>query len=292
MSLDSKSLSEIVFSYSLDLSKLKFKNKGHLKERSFQKSLDKLLESYGSYGYQAYILFGNVQIRRTTNFNGEYVLYFPVKKIISEETIDIIFGDSPRYREIKESIDLINTYVKNGKKGKIYLPQILEDPTRREAEIDALVIARGYDGKLFLYNIELKGGLRENKNDKRYKKAHLQLFRSTDVLINALLEKEIISRDSEFYTFSTIYSRYKNNKGKFGTWYRTVYFFVYKGGYLYAYYVNDEDKSIEFQIPLSGLEMKKYANYSKKDFESSMKEGDIISYLLGLGNHKNYKKHR
>ena len=200
MSLDSKSLSEIVFSYSLDLSKLKFKNKGHLKERSFQKSLDKLLESYGSYGYQAYILLGNVQIRRTTNFNGEYVLYFPVKKIISEETIDIIFVDSPRYREIKESIDLINTYVKNGKKGKIYLPQILEDPTRREAEIDALVIARGYDGKLFLYNIELKGGLRENKNDKRYKKAHLQLFRSTDVLINALLEKEIISRDSEFYT--------------------------------------------------------------------------------------------
>ena len=116
MSLDSKSLSEIVFSYSLDLSKLKFKNKGHLKERSFQKSLDKLLESYGSYGYQAYILLGNVQIRHTTNFNGEYVLYFPVKKIISEETIDIIFVDSPRYREIKESIDLINTYVKNGKK--------------------------------------------------------------------------------------------------------------------------------------------------------------------------------
>jgi len=38
--------------------------------------------------------------------------------------------------------------------------------------------------------------------------------------------------------------------------------------------------------------MKKYANYSKKDFESSMKEGDIISYLLGLGNHKNYKKYR
>ncbi len=42
----------------------------------------------------------------------------------------------------------------------------------------------------------------KNENDERYKKAHLQLFRSTDILINALLETEIISKDSEFYTFS------------------------------------------------------------------------------------------
>jgi len=274
MSLDSKSLSEIVSSNSLDLSELKFKSKDPLGERSFQKRLDKLLESYGS---PAYILLGNLQIRRTINYNGGYVLYSPVEKIISKEMIKKIFGDSPRYKDIEDSIDI---YTKNG---ELYLPQRLKDHTIEEAEIDALVIARGYDGKLFLYNIELKRGLMKNENDERYKKAHLQLFRSTDVLINALLETEIISKDSEFYTFSILYSRY---------WHRTVYFFVYKNGNLYAYYLNNKYKSIEYQIPLNGLEMKKYANYSKKDFESSMKEGDIISYLLGLGNHKNYKKYR
>jgi len=274
MSLDSKSLYEIVSSHSLDLSELKFKSKGTLGERSFQKRLDKLLESYGGYGYQAYILLGNLQIRSTINYNKEYVLYSPVEKIISKKMIKIIFGDSPRYKEIEDSIDI---YAKNG---ELYLPQRLKDHTIGETEIDALVIARGYDGKLFLYNIELKRGL---MNDERYKKAHLQLFRSTDVLINALLETEIISKGSEFYTFSILYSRHGH---------RTVYFFVYKNKNLYAYYVNDEDKSIEYQIPLNGLEMKKYADYSKDDFEYSMEKRGIISYLLGLGNHKNYKKYR
>ncbi|AMD29626.1 hypothetical protein Nps_00690 [Candidatus Nanopusillus acidilobi] len=277
MSLDSKSLSEIVSLHSLDLSELKFKSKGPLGERSFQKRLDKLLESYGSYGILAYILLGNLQIRRTINYNGGYVLYSPVEKIISKEIIKIIFGDSPRYKEIEDSIDI---YTKNG---ELYLPQRLKDHTIGEAEIDALVIARGYDGKLFLYNIELKGGLMKNENDERYKKAHLQLFRSTDILINALLETEIISKDSEFYTFSILYSRY---------WYRTVYLFVYKNRNLYAYYVNNEDKSIEYQIPLNGLEMKKYADYNKDEFEYSMEKRGIILYLLGLGNHKNYKKYR
>ncbi|MFP3166853.1 MAG: hypothetical protein RXQ68_00260 [Candidatus Nanopusillus sp.] len=277
MSLDSKSLSEIIFSHSLDLSKLKFKSKYPLDERSFQERLDKLLESYGSYEYQAYILLGNLQIKRTINYNGEYLLYSPVEKIINKEKIKIIFGDSPRYKEIEDSIDI---YSKNG---ELYLPQRLEDHTIREAEIDALVIARGYNGKLFLYNIELKRGLRKNKNDERYKKAHLQLFRSTDVLINALLETGIISKDSEFYTFSILYSTY---------WYRIVYFFVYKNRNLYAYYVNNKDKSIEYQIPLNGLEMKKYADYSKDEFEYSMEKRGIISYLLGLGNHKNYKRYR
>jgi len=65
MSLDSKSLYEIVSSHSLDLSELKFKSKGPLGERYFQKRLDELLESYGGYGYQAYILLGNLQIRST-----------------------------------------------------------------------------------------------------------------------------------------------------------------------------------------------------------------------------------
>jgi hypothetical protein len=277
MSLDSKSLSEIISLHSLDLSELKFKSKGPLGERSFQKRLDKLLESYGSYGILAYILLGNLQIRRTINYNGGYVLYSPVEKIISKEMIKIIFGDSPRYKEIEDSIDM---YAKNG---ELYLPQRLEDHTIGEAEIDALVIARGYDGKLFLYNIELKRGLMKNENDERYKKAHLQLFRSTDVLINALLETEIISKDSEFYTFSILYSRY---------WYKTVYLFVYKNRNLYAYYVNNEDRSIEYQIPLNGLEMKKYADYNKDEFEYSMEKRGIISYLLGLGNHKNYKKYR
>jgi hypothetical protein len=277
MALDSKSLSKIVSSYSLDLSKLKSEHKGPLDERSFQKRLDELLKSYGSYGYLAYILLRNVQVRRITNFNGEYVLYSPIEKIISKEVIKILFGDSPRYKEIEDSI---NKYAKNG---ELYLPQRLKDPTIREAEIDALVIARGYDGKLFLYNTELKRGLMKNENDERYKKAHLQLFRSTDVLINALLETEIISKDSEFYTFSILCSRYRC---------RTVYLFVYKNRNLYAYYVNNKNKSIKYQIPLNGLEMKKYANYSKDDFEYSMVKRGIIPYLLGLGNHKNYKKYR
>ena len=277
MSLDSKSLSEIVSSYSLDLSELKFKSEGPLDERSFQESLDKLLESYGSYGYQAYILLGNLQIMRTTNFNGEYVLYYSGEKIISKEKINIIFGDSPRNEEIKKSIDI---YAKNR---ELYLPQRLEGNTIVETEIDALVIARGYDGKLFLYNIEIKRGLKKNKDDKRYKKVHLQLFRSTIILINALLEAGIISKDSEFYTFSILYS---------GDWYRTVYLFVYKNGNLYAYYVNNKDKSIEYQIPINGLDLKKYAYYSKDVFEYSMEKRGIIPYLLGLGNHKNHKKHR
>jgi len=280
MSLDSQSLYEIVSSHSLDLSELKFKSKDPLGEKSFQKRLDELLESYGSYGYRAYILLGNLQIRCAINYDRKCMLYSPVEKIISKETIKIIFGDSPRYKEIEDSI---NKYAKNG---GLYLPQRLEDHTIGETEIDALVIARGYDGKLFLYNIELKRGLRKNKNYEKYIKAHLQLFRSTDILINALLETEIISEDSEFYTFSILYSGYSRY------WYRTVYLFVYKNRNLYAYRVNNEDKSIEYQIPLNGLEMKKYANYSRDDFEYSMEKRGIISYLLGLGNHKNYKKHR
>jgi hypothetical protein len=271
MSLYSKPLSEIVSSHSLNLSNLKFNNERSLNERYFQKRLDELLRSNG---YRAYVLLGNLQIMCTTNYNRVYVLYSPVEKIKSKEMIRIIFGDSPRYKEIEDSIDL------SSKNGELYLPQRLEEPTIREAEIDALVITRGYDGKLFLYNIELKRGLMKNENDKKYKKAHLQLFRSTDVLINALLETEIVSKSSEFYTFSILCSRYRC---------RTVYFFVYKRN-LHAYYVNDKDKSIEYQIPLNGLEMKKYANYSKDDFEYSMVKRGIIPYLLGLGNHKNYKK--
>ena len=277
MSLDSKSLSDIASSYSLNLSELKFKSKYHLNESSFQKRLDELLESCGSYRYQAYILLGNLKIMRTKKFNGEYLLYSPVVKIISKEMIEKIFGDSPRYNEIRNSID------KYEKDVELYLPKILKDDAKQEAEIDALVIARGYDGKLFLYNIELKRGLRKNKNYERYKKAHLQLFRSTDVLINALLEAGIISKNSEFYTFSILYSKYL---------YRTVYFFVYKNEDLYAYYVNNKDKSIEYQIPLSGADMKKYAYYSKDVFEYSMENGGIIPYLLGLGNQENRKKRR
>jgi hypothetical protein len=276
MSLDSKYLylSKIVSSHSLDLSNLEFNNERSLNERSFQIRLDELLRSYGNL---TYILLGNLQIRRTTNYNGVYVLYSPVEKIKSKEMIRIIFGDSPRYKEIEDSIDL------SSKNGELYLPQRLEDPTIREAEIDALVITRGYDGKLFLYNIELKRGLMGKENDKKYKKAHLQLFRSTIILINALLETKIVSKGSEFYTFSILYSEH---------WYRIVYFFVYKNRNLYAYRVNNEDKSIAYQIPLNGLEMKKYANYSKDDFEYIMEKRGIIPYLVGLGNHKNYKKHR
>jgi len=283
MSLDSKSLSEIVSSYSLDLLELKLRSESPLDEMSFQERLDELLKSYGDYGYQAYISLRNVQIRRTTNFNGEYVLYSPLEKIISEEMIEKIFGDSPRYEEIKNSIDIINGYIKKGKNGELYLPQRLKDDTKEEAEIDALVIARGYNGKLFSYIIEFKSDLKKNINDERYIKANLQLFRSTDVLINALLETEIISKDSEFYNFSIIYSK---------DWYRTVYLFVYKNRDLYSYYVNHKDKSIKYQIPLSGADMKKYANYSRDEFEYSMEKRGIISYLLGLGNYKNYKKHR
>jgi len=277
MSLDSRSLSKIISSYYLDLSKLKIKRKGHIGERSFQKRLDELLKNYGSYGYQAYISLRNPQVRRVINYDGEYMLYSSVEKIINKEVIKIIFGDSPRYKDIEDSID------RYAKDGELYLPQRLKGHTIEEAEIDALVIARGYDGKLFLYIIEVKGGSIENENDERYKKAHLQLFRSTDVLINALLETEIISSDSEFYTFSILYSR---------DWYRTVYFFVHKNRNLYAYYVNNEDKSIEYQIPLNGLEMKKYADYNKDEFEYSMEKRGIIPYLLGLGNHNNYKKYR
>ena len=58
-----------------------------------------------------------------------------------------------------------------------------------------------------------------------------------------------------------------------------------------TYYVNNKDKSIKYQIPLSGADMKKYEHYSKDEFEYSMEKRGIISYLLGLGNHKNYKKH-
>jgi len=266
MSLDSKSLSKIVSSHSLDLSKLKFKSEEPLSERSFQKRLDKLLESYGSYGYLAYILLRNVQVKRITKYDEGYVLYSPIDEKIDEDVIEKIFGDSPRYKEIEDSIDM---YAKNG---KLYLPQRLTGHTTEEAEIDVLVIARGYDGKLFLYNIELKGGLMKNENDERYIEAHLQLFRSTDVLINALLETEIISKDSEFYTFSILYS---------SDWYKTIYLFVHKNGDLHAYYVNNKDRSIKYQIPLNGSEMKKYAYYKKGDFEDSMKKRRIIPYLLG-----------
>ncbi len=275
MSLDSKSLSKIISSHYLDLSKLKFKSKESLSERSFQERLDELLESYGSYGYLAYILLRNVQVKRITKYDEGYVLYSPIDEKIDEDVIEKIFGDSPRYKEIEDSIDM---YAKNG---KLYLPQRLKGHTTEEAEIDVLVIARGYDGKLFLYNIELKGGLMKNENYERYIEAHLQLFRSTDVLINALLETEIISKDSEFYTFSILYS---------SDWYKTIYLFVHKNGDLHAYYVNNKDRSIKYQIPLDGSEMKKYAYYKKGDFEYSMKKRGIIPYLLGLGNHKNYKK--
>ncbi len=275
MSLDSKSLSKIISSHYLDLSKLKFKSKESLSERSFQERLDELLESYGSYGYLAYILLRNVQVKRITKYDEGYVLYSPIDEKIDEDVIEKIFGDSPRYKEIEDSIDM---YAKNG---ELYLPQRLKGHTTEEAEIDVLVIARGYDGKLFLYNIELKGGLMKNENYERYIEAHLQLFRSTDVLINALLETEIISKDSEFYTFSILYS---------SDWYKTIYLFVHKNGDLHAYYVNNKDRSIKYQIPLDGSEMKKYAYYKKGDFEYSMKKRGIIPYLLGLGNHKNYKK--
>jgi hypothetical protein len=273
MSLDSKSLSEIVSSHSLDLSNLKFNNERSLNERSFQIRLDELLRSYGNL---TYILLGNLQIRRTANYNGLYVLYSPVQKIKSKEMIRTIFGDSPRYKEIEDSIDL------SSKNGELYLPQRLEDPTIREAEIDALVITRGYDGKLFLYNIELKRGLIEKENDKKYIKAHLQLFRSTIILINALLETKIVSKGSEFYTFSILYSRGLHE---------IVYLFIYRNRDLHAYYVN-KDKSIGYQIPFNGLKMKKYANYSKDDFEYIMEKRGIIPYLVGLGNHKNYKKYK
>ena len=73
------------------------------------------------------------------------MLYSPVEKIISKEMIKKIFGDSPRYKEIEDSIDI---YTKNG---ELYLPQRLKDHTIEEAEIDALVIARGYDGKSVSY---------------------------------------------------------------------------------------------------------------------------------------------
>jgi len=268
MSLDSKSLSKIISSHYLNLSKLEIKSEGPLGERSFQKKLDELLESYGSYGYLAYILLRNVQVMRTTKYNGGYMVYSPLEKMISKEVIKRIFGDSLRYKEIEDSI---NMYAKNG---ELYLPQRLKDHTTEEAEIDALVIARGYDGKLFLYIIEHKRSLRKNKINERYIKAHLQLFRSTDVLINALLGTEIISEDSEFYTFSILYS---------SDWYGTVYFFVHKNRDLYAYYVNNEDKSIKYQIPLNGSEMKRYAYYSKDDFEYSMEKRGIIPYLVGLG---------
>jgi hypothetical protein len=280
MSSDPKSLSGIISSYSLDLSKLKLRNEVPLDEKSFQKSLDELLKSYGSYGYRAYILLENVEIRCTTNFYEECALYSPLEKIISEETIDIIFRDSPRYEEIKKSIEI------SAKNGELYLPQKLKGNTVVEAEIDALVIARGYDGKLILYVIEHKRGLRKNINDERYIKAHLQLFRSPIVLTNVSLKTEIVGRDSEFYIFSILYSR---------DWYKVVYFFIYKNEDLFAYYVNHKYKSIEYQIPLNGREMKKYAYYSRDDFEYIMKKKGIIPYLLGLGNYKNnknYKKHR
>jgi hypothetical protein len=38
--------------------------------------------------------------------------------------------------------------------------------------------------------------------------------------------------------------------------------------------------------------MKKYANYSKDEFEYSMEKRGIIPYLLGLGNQENHKKRR
>jgi hypothetical protein len=284
MSLDLKFLYKIVSSYYLDLSELKLRDERPSDEKSFQISLDELLESYGGNGYLAYMLLGNVKIIRAINYNGEYVLYSPLKKIISEKTINIIFGDSPKYDEIKESI---NIYAKNG---ELYLPKRLEDKTVVESEIDALVIARGYSGELILYNFEFKKDLKKNINDERYIKAHLQLFRSSIVLIYALLKAGIISKDSEFYIFSILSSR---------DWYRPVYLFVYKNGNPYAYYINHKDKSIKYQIPLSGADLEKYANYSKDDFESSIEKRGLVRCLLGLGcdddnndndNKKNKKK--
>jgi len=278
MALDPKSLSDIVSSYYLDLSELKLRDERPLDEKSFQISLDELLESYGSNGYPAYILLGNVKIIRTKDYNGEYVLYSPLEKIISEETINIIFGDSPKYDEIKESI---NIYAKNG---ELYLLKRLEGKTEVEAEIDALVIAREHSGELILYNFEFKRDLKKNINDERYIKAHLQLFRSSIVLIYALLKAGIISKDSEFYIFSILSSR---------DWYRPIYLFVYKNGNLYAYYINHKDKSIKYQIPLSGADLEKYANYSKDDFEYSIEKRGLIQCLLGLGcDNNNNKKNK
>jgi len=175
MALDPQSLSDIVSRYHLDLSKSRSKNERPSDERSFQRILNELLkdkleerksdERDVSHGYKALILLKNLRIRRTKNYNGEYVLYSPLEKIISEETINIIFGDSPKYDEIKESI---NIYAKNG---ELYLPKRLEDKTIVEAEIDALVIARGYSGELILYNFEFKKDLKKNINDERYIKA-------------------------------------------------------------------------------------------------------------------------
>jgi hypothetical protein len=280
MALDPKSLSDIVSLYYLDLSELKLRDERPSDEKSFQISLDELLESYGSNGYPAYILLGNVKIIRTKDYNGEYVLYSPLEKIISEETINIIFGDSPKYDEIKESI---NIYAKNG---ELYLLKRLEGKTEVEAEIDALVIVREHSGELILYNFEFKRDLKKNINDERYIKAHLQLFRSSIVLIYALLKAGIISKDSEFYIFSILSSR---------DWYRPIYLFVYKNGNLYAYYINHKDKSIKYQIPLSGADLEKYANYSKDDFEYSIEKRGLIQCLLGLGcdnNNNNNKKNK
>jgi hypothetical protein len=218
------------------------------------------------------MLLGNVEIMCTTDFYGECALYssFP-GKIISEKTINIIFGDSPKYDEIKKSI---NIYAKNG---ELYLPQKLKGKTVVMAEIDALVIVRGYSGELILYNFEFKKNLKKNINDERYIKARLQLLRSSIVLANTSLETEIIPKDSECYTFSILSSR---------DWYRLIYFLRCKDGDLFAYYVNHKNKSIEYQIPLNGQEMKEYANYSMKKFIYKMKEKGIIPDLLGLGNYK------
>ncbi|MCC5447277.1 hypothetical protein [Candidatus Nanobsidianus stetteri] len=280
MALDPKSLSKIVSSYYLDLSELKLKDERPLDEKSFQISLDELLESYGSNGYLAYILLRNVKIIRTKDYNGEYMLYSPLEKIISEETINIIFRDSTKYDEIKKSIDI---YAKNG---ELYLPQKLKGKIEVEAEIDALVIARGYSGEPILYNFEFKSDLKKNINDKRYIKAHLQLFRSSIVLIYALLKAGIISKDSKFYIFSILSSR---------DWYRPVYLSVYNRD-LYVYYINHKDKSIKYQIPLSGADLEKYANYSKDDFEYSIEKRGLVECLLGLGcddnNNYNHKKRR
>jgi len=291
MALDPQSLSDIVSRYHLDLSKSRSKNERPSDERSFQRILNELLkdkleerksdERDVSHGYKALILLKNLRIRRTKNYNGEYVLYSPLEKIISEETINIIFGDSPKYDEIKESI---NIYAKNG---ELYLPKRLEDKTIVEAEIDALVIARGYSGELILYNFEFKKDLKKNRNDERYIKAHLQLFRSTDVLTYASLKAGIINRNSEFYIFSILSST---------DWYRLVYLSVYKNGDLYVYCINHKDKSIKYQIPLSGADLEKYANYSKDDFEYSIEKRGLIQCLLGLGcddnNNYNHKKRR
>jgi len=284
MALDPKSLSDIVSRYHLDLSKSRSKNERPSDERSFQRILNELLkdkleerksdERDVSQGYKALILLKNLRIRRTKNYNGEYVLYSPLEKIISEETINIIFGDSPKYDEIKESI---NIYAKNG---ELYLPKRLEDKTIVEAEIDALVIARGYSGELILYNFEFKKDLKKNINDERYIKAHLQLFRSTDVLTYASLKAGIINRNSEFYIFSILSST---------DWYRLVYLSVYNGD-LYVYCINHKDKSIKYQIPLSGADLEKYANYSKDDFEYSIEKRGLVECLLGLGCDDNNKK--